>query len=92
MSLIINYRHQAEEKKIYEEAREQFMALGLSVQGIIWSADQASLAIIDGEASARAVNDRVKDCVIVNIDTNRVDFMFPYRRRKFHFQRYIDDE
>ena len=92
LTLIKNYRLQAAEKKLYEEARAQFLALGLRVDGIIWSADQPSLAVIRGEPKAVAINDRVKDCVVVGIDTNRVDFMFPFRRRKFHFQRYIGDD
>ncbi len=89
---IRNYRVQAEEKKIYEEARAQFLALELDVDGIIWAADQESLVIIHGQPKALGVDERVKSCVITNIDVNRVDFMFPYRQRKFHFQRYIGSD
>lgn len=94
VQLIRGYRVQAEEKKIYEEARAQFESLGLRIEGIIWSAepDQESLAIISGEPVARGVDERVRDTVIVNIDPNRVDFMFPYRRREFHFQLYLESE
>ncbi|MFW5750253.1 MAG: hypothetical protein ACOCZK_01250 [Planctomycetota bacterium] len=89
---IRNYRVQAEEKKIYEEARAQFLALDLTVDGIIWAADQESLVIVGGQPKALGVDERVKSCVITNIDVNRVDFMFPYRQRKFHFQRYIGSD
>ena len=85
------YRAQAEEAKIFEEAQEKFDALGLRVEGILWS-PVGSLAVINGEPRARAINERVKDCVIINIDTNRVDFLFHYNRRRFEFQRYVGEE
>ncbi|MBA3937527.1 MAG: hypothetical protein H0X38_08695 [Planctomycetes bacterium] len=85
------YRSQAEEAKIYEEAQARFDALGLKVEGILWSST-GSLAVIGGEPRARAVNERVKDCVIINIDTNRVDFLFHYNRRRFEFQRYVGED
>jgi hypothetical protein len=85
------YRSQAEEAKIYEEAQAKFDALGLRVEGILWS-PAGSLAVINGEPRARAINERVKDCVIINIDTNRVDFLFHYNRRRFEFQRYVGED
>lgn len=88
--LIQGYRTQADEKKTYEEARAQFAALDLRVVGILWSADQPSLAIIEGEPVARGVNERVRDTTIVGIDTNRVDFMHTYRTRNYHFQLYLE--
>jgi hypothetical protein len=85
------YRDQAEEAKIFEEAQAKFDSLGLRVEGILWS-PAGSLAVISGEPRARAINERVKDCVIINIDTNRVDFLFHYNRRRFEFQRYVGEE
>jgi hypothetical protein len=85
------YKFQAEEAKILEEAQSKFDALGLRVEGILWS-PAGSLAVISGEARARAVNERVKDCVIIYIDTNRVDFLFHYNRRRFEFQRYVGED
>ncbi|MBA3845541.1 MAG: hypothetical protein H0X45_02725 [Planctomycetes bacterium] len=85
------YRTQAEEAKTYEEAQAKFDALELKIEGILWSPD-GSLAVINGEPRARAVNERVKDCVIINIDTNRVDFLFHHNRRRFEFQRYVGED
>ena len=85
------YRAQAEEAKIFEEAQAKFDALGLRVEGILWS-PAGSLAVISGEPRARAINERVKDSVIINIDTNRVDFLFHYNRRRFEFQRYVGED
>jgi hypothetical protein len=85
------YKVQAEEAKIFEEAQSKFDALGLRVEGILWS-PAGSLAVISGEPRARAVNERVKDCVIIYIDTNRVDFLFHYNRRRFEFQRYVGED
>lgn len=85
------YRSQAEDAKILEEAQAKFDALGLKVEGILWS-PAGSLAVISGEPRARAMNERVKDCVIINIDTNRVDFLFHYNRRRFEFQRYVGED
>lgn len=84
------YRTQAEEAKIYEEAQAKFDALGLKIEGILWS-PEGSLAVISGEPRALKINDRAKDCVIINIDTNRVDFLFHYNRRRFEFQRYVGE-
>jgi hypothetical protein len=88
---IKGYRKQAEDAKIFEEAEAKFDALGLRVEGILWS-PIGSLAVINGEPRARAINERVKDCVIINIDTNRVDFLFHYNRSRFEFQRYVGEE
>lgn len=85
------YRAQAEEAKIFEEAQAKFDALGLQIEGILWS-PAGSLAVISGEPRARAINERVKDCVIINIDTSRVDFLFHYNRRRFEFQRYVGED
>jgi len=85
------YRTQADEAKTYEEAQAKFDALELKIEGILWSPD-GSLAVINGEPRARAVNERVKDCVIINIDTNRVDFLFHHNRRRFEFQRYVGED
>jgi hypothetical protein len=85
------YKVQAEEAKIFEEAQGKFDELGLRVEGILWS-PAGSLAVISGEPRARAVNERVKDCVIIYIDTNRVDFLFHYNRRRFEFQRYVGED
>lgn len=84
------YKTQAEEAKIYEEAQAKFDALGLKIEGILWS-PEGSLAVIGGEPRALKINDRAKDCVIINIDTNRVDFLFHYNRRRFEFQRYVGE-
>ena len=81
-------RHEA---KTFEEAQAKFDALDLKIEGILWS-PEGSLAVINGEPRARAVNERVKDCVIINIDTNRVDFLFHYNRRRFEFQRYVGED
>ncbi len=85
------FRSQAEEAKAYEEAQAKFDALNLKIEGILWS-PEGSLAVISGEPRARAINDRVKDCVIINIDTNRVDFLFHHNRRRFEFQRYVGED
>jgi hypothetical protein len=84
-------RIQVEDAKLYEEAQARFDALGLKIEGILWS-PSGSLAVISGEPRARALNDRVKDCVIINIDTNRVDFLFFYLRRRYEFQRYVGED
>lgn len=84
-------RHQAVEAKIFEEAQAKFDALGIKVEGILW-APEGSLAVIAQEPRALSINDRTRDCVIVNIDTNRVDFLFNYQQRRFEFQRYVGEE
>lgn len=86
-----DYRLQIEEAKIYEEAQASFDALGLKVEGILW-APEGSLAVIGGEPRALKINEKARDCVIINIDTNRVDFLFIHNRRRFEFQRYVGEK
>jgi hypothetical protein len=83
----------AEEKLRYEMAKKRFDSLGLVVEGIVWSAEGQSLAIINQEERALAVNEKVRkdQAVIVSIDRNRVDFMVVHDASTFHFQRYIGD-
>jgi hypothetical protein len=83
----------AEEKLRYEIAKKRFDSLGLVVEGIVWSAEGQSLAIINQEEKALAVNEKVRkdQAVIVSIDRNRVDFMVVHDASTFHFQRYIGD-
>lgn len=90
---IRNHKIQAEEKRRYELAKAEFDALGVVVEGIIWSAEGESLAIINDEPVALGVNDKVRNdaAVIVNIDSNRVDFMIVQDANTFHFQRYIGE-
>lgn len=92
LTRIRNFRLQAQERKDYEEARQQFLALGIVVEGIIWDADGESMVIIKGEPRALGLNQRLRGCVITGIDTNRVDFRYSYRRRQYHFQRYIGED
>jgi hypothetical protein len=80
----------AEDRKLHEEAQAQFMALGLRLEGILWSAEEGSLALISGEPVARRIDDRVRGAVIKAIDRNRVDFVYPYRKRRYHFQLYLE--
>ncbi len=86
-------RNTAQEAKLNEEAEAKFNALKLEVQGIMWSADKRSMAIISGEAYF--VQDKIgenEDAVtIVNIDPNRVDFMINHQRKRFEFKRYINN-
>ena len=89
---ITTYRDQAEEALTRNEAQEQFDALGLRIEGILWSEGGSRLAIIAGEPRAVGVNERVKDCVIINIDTDRVDFRFHYKRKRFEFPRYVGED
>jgi len=84
------FRAQAVEAKDYEEAQTAFESLDLRIEGILWSPG-GSLAVINGEPRARGINERVKDCTIINIDTDRVDFLFHYNRKRFEFQRYVGD-
>lgn len=89
-----NYKIQAEEKYRYELAKAEFDALNILIEGIIWSAEGDSLALINDEAKAVGVNDKVRNdaAVVVSIDRNRVDFMVVQDATNFHFQRYIEDE
>jgi hypothetical protein len=83
-------KQQAIEAKIFEEAQAKFDALGIKVEGVLWSQD-GSLAVIAQEPRALLINDRTGDCTIVNIDSNRVDFLFTYLQRRFEFQRYVGE-
>lgn len=87
------FRQTARDAALNQEAEDKFNALKLQVQGIMWSADQRSLAIISGEAYY--VQDKIGDgknaVTIVNIDPNRVDFMINHVQRNFEFKRYIDN-
>ncbi|HAT11789.1 MAG TPA: hypothetical protein DCS97_14630 [Planctomycetes bacterium] len=88
---IRTYRAQAEEAKIRDDAQIAFEALKIRVLGILWSQDGSRMAIIDGESRAVIVNDRVKDCAVINIDQDRVDFRFVFGRRRFEFPVYVAD-
>ncbi len=89
---ITTYRDQADEAITRNEAQAQFDALGLRIEGILWSEGGSRLAIIAGEPRALGINERVKDCVIINIDTDRVDFRFHYKRKRFEFPRYVGED
>lgn len=89
---ITTYRDQADEAITRNEAQEQFDALNLRIEGILWSEGGSRLAIIAGEPRAIGINERVKDCVIINIDTDRVDFRFHYKRKRFEFPRYVGED
>jgi len=82
----------AEDALLRVEAEESFDSLGLKVEGILWSENGTRLALIAGEPHALAVNDRVKDCVIVVIDTDRVEFRYHYKRKRFEFPRYVGED
>lgn len=90
MVSIKTYRGQIEEAKIRDDAQAAFEGLKIQVLGVLWSQDGMRLAIIQGENRALAVNDRVKDCPVINIDQDRVDFRFVYGRRRFEFPVYVD--
>ena len=84
------FKVQAEEARLYDEAKQEFIKKAFKIEGVMWSAEEGgrSLAIISGKIYG--IQDRLKDCLIVNIDVNRVDFMFTYKNRRFEFQRYRD--
>lgn len=92
LARIATYRDQADDALTRDEAQAQFDALGLKIEGILWSESGSRLAIIEGESRAVGVNERVKDCVIINIDTDRVDFRFHYKRKRFEFPRYVGED
>lgn len=87
---IRTYRAQAEEAKIRDDAQLAFEALKIRILGVLWSQDGMRMAIVDGENRALSVNDRVKDCAVINIDQDRVDFRFVFGRRRFEFPVYVD--
>lgn len=84
------YRDQAIEAKIRNDAQAAFDALKIRLLGVLWSQEGMRLAILDGMNRALAVNDRFKDCVIINIDQDRVDFRFNFSRRRFEFPVYVE--
>jgi hypothetical protein len=88
---IERFRSQIEEAKLYQEALASFSALDLRIEGILWS-PEGSLAVIRGEPRARGVNERVKECLVLTIDTNRVDFLYHYKMRRYEFQRYVGED
>ena len=93
LSTIKGYRDQAQDALTRDEAQAAFDALGLKIVGIMWSETGTRLALIAGEPRALGINDRVKgDCVIINIDTDRVDFRFHFIRKRFEFPRYVGED
>lgn len=92
-------RSKAVDEKLYEEARLAFELLDIRLQGILWSADQAPLAILEHPDPAKTqklpdiyqVQDRILDCTIIAIDVNRVDFAYRYKQRRFEFRVYLED-
>ena len=92
MTRIATARDQADDALTRDEAQAQFDGLALKIEGILWAESGTRLAIITGEARALGVNERVKDCVIINIDTDRVDFRFHYKRKRFEFPRYVGED
>ncbi len=86
------YREQANDAMIRNEAQAAFDGLGLKVLGIFWADGASRRCIVSGEKQSRQVNDRVKDCVIINIETDRVDFRFHYKSRRFEFPRYVGED
>jgi hypothetical protein len=77
-------RDQAREALAYDAAQQDFDALGIKLQGILWS-DDNRLAMIAGDPRIFTVNDRVKDWAIVAIDRDRVVF----RRHHYEFTCYL---
>ena len=92
MARITTFRDQAEDALTRDEAQAQFDSLGLKIEGILWSETGTRLVILSDESNAFGVNERVKDCVIINIDTDRVDFRFHYKRKRFEFPRYVGED
>jgi hypothetical protein len=85
------YLDQASEALIRAEAQASFDKLGLVIQGIRCAEAGSRLAIVMDEPRAVGVNDRARDCVIINIDTDRVDFRYHYKGRRFEFPRYVGE-
>jgi hypothetical protein len=86
-----SYREQADDALTRNEAQSAFDSLGFKIEGILWSEAGQRLVILAGESRALGINDRVKDCVIINIDTDRVDFRFHHKRKRFEFPRYVGE-
>lgn len=92
IAAIRGFREQADDAKTRNDAQAAFDSLSIAIKGILWSENAAKrLVIIEGADRALAPNDRFKDCVIVAIDTDRVDFRFHYKRKRFEFPRYVKD-
>ncbi|NRA39310.1 MAG: hypothetical protein HRU15_14285 [Planctomycetes bacterium] len=91
--LLHGFLKNSQEAQLNQLAEERFNGLNLQVQGIMWSADKKSLAIISGRHVY--VQDKIGEgddkVTIVNIDPNRVDFMINYKRRRFEFKRIIGE-
>lgn len=92
LARIKTYQDQAEDALTRDEAQAVFDALAFKIQGILWAQSGARLVILEGESRALGINERVKDCVIINIDSDRVDFRFHYKRKRFEFPRYVGEE
>jgi hypothetical protein len=92
LARIKTYRDQADEAITRNEAQAAFDALALRIQGILWSQTGARLVILSDEKRALGINERVKDCVIINIDSDRVDFRFHYKRKRFEFPLYVGEK
>ena len=92
LSRIKTYHDQADDALTRDEAQAAFDGLGLKIQGIMWAQSGSRLVILAGEAKALGINERVKDCVIINIDSDRVDFRFHFKRKRFEFPRYVGEE
>jgi len=88
--MIRTYRAQSEEAKIRNDAQAAFDGLKIRLLGVLWSQQGSRLAILDGVDRALAVNEHFKDCVIINIDQDRVDFRFNFVRRRFEFPVYVE--
>jgi hypothetical protein len=94
VQLLKGYQEQIQDALLRDQAQAAFDALNLKVEGILWSENGPRLALISGESRPLGVNDRVLNgaCVIINIDTDRVDFRFHFNRKRFEFPRYIGEE
>lgn len=92
LQVLNGYLEQITEARLREEAEAAFDALDLKVEGILWAETGPRLALINGESKPLGINDRVKDCVIINIDTDRVDFRFHFKRKRFEFPRYVGED
>ncbi len=91
ITTITGYRTQADEALTRQEAQAQFDALAIQVEGIMWVENGKRLAIIAGEPKAVGITDRVKDCVVVNIDTDQVVFRLHIKHRRFEFPAYVGE-
>ncbi len=92
LSVLHGYEDQIKDALERDEAEARFDSLHLKIEGILWAQDGPRLVLIEGEPRPLGLNDRVKDCVIINIDTDRVDFRFHYNRKRFEFPRYVGED